>query len=256
MTSKSIVIAITAIFLITERANAFVFTDLVAKVQRVQMMRQTSQYIGQIENYRQEFLKYQQQFDRYFASFSRVYRHLAPSDWINFSSVSWPKLKDHFITLWKTFDEEAWQTQVLALRTSPQYSSNPDYRTYADNLIALSEDQISHLKMEEAHLIELQNRDAEHFKALERFKATNAALVVGTDQAGSEIALSQQLALTNAILIEMASIQAETKVVEQRLLTDQKEQRNLIMKMKQLEIEAQKNDLRNFDQLLTITGSN
>ena len=73
------------------------------------------------------------------------------------------------------------------------------------------------------------------------------------DQVGNEIALSQQIALTNAILIELASIQAESKVVEQRLLTDQKEQRNLIMRMKQLEIEAQKGDIRNLDYLQSIT---
>ncbi len=253
MRAKYMISAAAAILLIASQAEAFVFTDLVAKVQRVEMMRQASQYIGQIENYRQEFNKYQQQFDNYFKSFSLVYRHLAPSDWINFSSISWPRLKDHLITLWKTFDETAWQTQVLALRTSPQYSGNPDYRAYADNLIVLSDAQISQLKQEEAHLIELQNQDAEHFKALERFKTTNAALVVGADKQGNEIALSQQLALTNAILIELASIQAETKVVEQRLLTDQKEQRNLIMKMKQLEIEAQNGDLKNLDQLLSIT---
>ena len=256
MTRKFVVLQVAAILLIADQANAFVFTDLVAKAQRIEMMHQASQYIGQIENYRQEFLQYQQEFDRYFKSFGRVYRHLAPSDWINFSSVGWPRLKDHFITLWKTFDEEAWQTQVLALRTSPMYLRNPDYRDYADNLTRLSENQIVQLKMEEANLIELQNRDIDHFKALERFRTTNAALVVGADQEGNEIALSQQIALTNAILIEMASIQAETKVVQQRLLTDQKEERNLIMKMKELEIEAQKGDVKNLDQLVAMTRSN
>ena len=73
---------------------------------------------------------------------------------------------------------------------------------------------------------------------------------------GNEIALSQQIALTNAILIEIASIQAESKVVQQRLLTQQKEARNLIMRMKQLEIEAQKGDLRNLDLLLQRTKTN
>ena len=71
---------------------------------------------------------------------------------------------------------------------------------------------------------------------------------------GSE-SLGQQVALTNAILIELASIQAESKVVEQRLLTQQKEARNLIMRMKQLEIEAQKGDLKNLDVLSQLTRS-
>ena len=34
---------------IADRANAFIFTDLVAKVQRIEMIRQASQYIQQIE---------------------------------------------------------------------------------------------------------------------------------------------------------------------------------------------------------------
>jgi hypothetical protein len=42
-------------------------------------------------------------------------------------------------------------------------------------------------------------------------------------------------------------------VIEQRLLTDQKEQRNLIMRMKQLEIEAQNGDNKNLDYLQSIT---
>ena len=112
---------------------------------------------------------------------------------------------------------------------------------------------MAQLKQEEAHLIELQKQDLRHHEDLERFKSRNAALVLGDDEVGNEIALSQQIALTNAILIEIASIQAETKLVEQRLLTEQKEQRNLIMRMKQLEIEAQNGDLRNLDYLPALT---
>jgi len=59
----------------------------------------------------------------------------------------------------------------------------------------------------------------------------------------------------NSILIEIASIQAEQKVVQQRLLTDQKEARNLIMKMKQLEIDAQRGSIRSIDQLSELTRS-
>ena len=88
---------------------------------------------------------------------------------------------------------------------------------------------------------------------MQRFKARNGGLVLGEDTEGNEIALSQQIALTNAILIEVAAIQAEQKVVQQRLLTQQKEARNLIMKMKQLEIQAQPGDVRNLDQLLELT---
>ena len=241
------------ILFVTNRADAFIFTDLVAKIQRIEMIRQASSTIQQLNNYRNEFNKYKTQFDGYFKSFHLVYRRLSQADWKDFIPTNWNLLKDHFITIWQTFDESAWQAQVLGLRTSPLYSINPDYRAYADNLISLSEEQVGRLKKEEAHLIELQKQDKAHNDDLERFKNRNAALVLGPDQVGNEIALSQQIALTNAILIELASIQSESKVIEQRLLTDQKEQRNLIMRMKQLEIEAQNGDNRNLDYLQSIT---
>jgi hypothetical protein len=250
---RNMLFAVLLLFFITNRANAFVFTDIVAKVQRIQMIAQASQYIQQLNNYRQEFEKYKTEFDKYYKSFHVVYRRLSQADWKDFVPTNWNRLKDHFITIWKTFDEAAWQAQVLGLRTSPLYSINPDYRAYADNLIALSEEQVDRLKKEEANLLELQKQDKEHNDDLERFKARNAALALGPDQVGNEIALSQQIALTNAILIEMASIQAETKVIEQRLLTDQKEQRNLIMRMKQLEIEAESGDIKNLDYINSIT---
>lgn len=250
---KSMFIAALFLLCVAGEAKAFVFTDLVAKVQRIQMIAQASQYIQQINNYRQEFDKYKKEFDNYFKSFHLVYRRLSQADWRDFVPANWNRLKDHFITIWRTFDEAAWQAQVLGLRTSPLYSINPDYREYADNLISLSEEQVDRLKKEEVDLLELQKQDKEHNDDLERFKSRNAALTLGPDQVGNEIALSQQIALTNAILIELASIQAESKVIEQRLLTDQKEQRNLIMRMKQLEMEAENGDTRNFDYINSIT---
>ena len=241
------------VLLIPCRADAFIFTDLVAKVQRITMISQAAKHLDQINSYRKEFDKYKTEFDKYYQTFHRVYRRLSSADWRDFTPSNWARLEDHLITIWKTFDEQAWQTQVLALRTSPLYSNNPDYQEYADKLVKLSEDQVTQLKREEAHLIELQAQDAAHHEALQRFKSRNAALALGADTEGNEIALGQQVALTNAILIELASIQAESKVVEQRLLTQQKEARNLIMRMKQLEIEAQKGDLKNLDLLSQLT---
>lgn len=250
---KNMLFAALLILFVTNRADAFVFTDLVAKVQRIQMIQQAASYIRQINNYRNEFDRYKTQFDNYFKSFHLVYRRLSQADWRDFIPTNWERLRDHYITIWQTFDEAAWQAQVLGLRTSPLYSINPDYRQYADNLIRLSEEQVDRLKREEAHLVELQRQDRVHNDDLERFKNRNATLVLGVDQMGNEIALSHQIALTNAILIELASIQAESKLIEQRLLTEQKEQRNLIMRMKQLEIEAQNGDARNVEYLQAIT---
>ena len=250
---KCALIAVLFVLFAGHEAKAFVFTDVVAKVQRIEMIRQAAEYIRQINNYRNEFDRYKREFDNYFNSFHLVYRRLSQADWRDFIPTNWNRLRDHYITIWRTFDEAAWQSQILGLRTSSLYSINPDYRAYADNLIGLSEEQVDRLKKEEADLIELQKQDKEHNDDLERFKSRNAALTLGPDQVGNEIALSQQIALTNAILIELASIQAESKVIEQRLLTDQKEQRNLIMRRKQLEIEAENGDTRNFDYINSIT---
>jgi hypothetical protein len=250
---KGMFVSVLVLLFMASEAKAFIFTDVVAKIQRIQMIAQAVQYIQQLDNYRKEFDKYKSQFDSYFKSFHLVYRRLSHADWSDFIPTRWDRLKDHFITLWKTFDEAAWQAQVLGLRTSPLYSINPDYQAYAEQLISLSEEQVTRLKQEEAHLIQLQEQDKSHSEDLDRFRSRNAALALGSDQMGNEIALSQQIALTNAILIEMASIQAETKVIEQRLLTDQKEQRNLIMRMKQLEIEAQQDDTKNLDYIKSIT---
>ena len=241
------------VVLTANQAHAFIFTDVVAHAQRVLMMGQAAQYIQQINTYRTEFDKYRAIFDDYFKSFHVVYRRLSSADWIDFVPTNWILLKDHFITMWRTFDEGAWQSQVLALKTTPLYSINPDYQTYADSLISLSDEQVAQLKREEAHLIELQKQDLKHHEDLEKFKLRNESLTLGEDKVGNEIALSQQIALTNAILIELASIQTEIKVVEQRLLTDQKEQRNLITRMKQLEVDAQAGDVKNLDILQSLT---
>ena len=237
------------------RAQAFIFTDLLAKVQRIAMMAQVAEQIQKIDDYRKEFDKYHVQFNKYFVNFQRIYRRLSSGDWRDFTPSEWARLKDHVIAIWKTFDQAAYDAQVLSLRISPLYERSPEFRAYADELIGLSEGLVTQLKREEAHLMELQSQDASHAEALERFKGRNAGLVLGEDTPGNEIALSQQIALMNSILIEIASIQAEQKVVQQRLLTDQKEARNLIMRMKQLEIDAQRGSIRNIDQLSELTRS-
>jgi hypothetical protein len=241
------------LFGLTGQAQAFVFTDVAALAQRASQFIQTSAHYKTFLTYKDEFDKYKLQFDKYFKNFRQIYRRLASGDWQDFTPSDWARLRDHVIGIWKTFDQAAYDTQVLSLTTNPLYMRSPEYKAYADNLIQLSEQQVEQLKHEEAHLLELQAQDLAHHEALQRFKARNGSLVLGEDTEGNEIALSQQIALTNAILIEVAAIQAEQKVVQQRLLTQQKESRNLIMKMKQLEIQTQPGDTRNLDQLLELT---
>ena len=95
----------TLVLLITaNQAHAFIFTDLIAKVQRVEMMLQANQYIDQINTYRQEFDKYKKVFDQYYKTFHIVYSRLSSADLNDFNPMNWSRLKDHFITIWKTFD--------------------------------------------------------------------------------------------------------------------------------------------------------
>jgi hypothetical protein len=242
---KGILIAAFMFLFVPHRAHAFLFTDMVAYGQRIIQIANQAQQIMQMTNYLNEFNKYKTQFDTYFSTFQTVYRRLNPSDWQYYVTSDWALLNNHLIKFWRTFDQNAWQEQVLGLQTTPQYQTNPDYRAYADGLIRLSEDQVTRLKQEEAHLIDLEKQDKEHRDALLRYKAQNQALITGPAKPGDEVFLPQLTALTNSILIESAEIQAETKVVEQRLLTDQKEQRNLITRMKQLETAAQQGDSQN-----------
>jgi hypothetical protein len=240
-------------FAFTGNAQAFIFTDVVAKIQRIAMMEQFGRQIEQMDKYQAEFDKYHAQFNSYYVTFQRIYRHLSSAAWRDFTPSDWARLKDHVITIWKTFDQAAYEAQVFSLTTNPLYQRSPEFKEYADQLIRLSDDLVTQLKKEEAHLIELQTQDANHAVVLERFKSRNAGLVLGEDTPGNEIALSQQIALMNSILIEIATIQAEQKVVQQRLLTQQKEARNLIMKMKQLEIEGQRGNIHNIEQLRELT---
>jgi hypothetical protein len=244
---------VVVVLICSSNAHAFVFTDLVAKVQRIVMIGHATKHLEEFQKYQGEFDYYKKEFDKYFVNFKRVYRRLSPSDWKDFTPANWGHLYDHVIGIWKTFDPVAYDTQVAALKLSPLYTWSAEYKDYVDRLVTLSDQQVDHLKKEEAHLMMLQAQDAAHHDALERFKSRNAGLVMGEDSPGNEVALTQQVALLNAILIEIASIQAETKVVQQRLLTQQQEARNLIMRMKQLEIESQKGDSKNLEQLLQLT---
>lgn len=215
------------------QANAFIFVDLVAKVQRITMISQAAKHIQDFEKYMDEFDQYKRAFDGYYSRFRYIYSRLSPGEWRNFTPSEWARLKDHLIGIWKTFDEVAYDAQVLSLTGNPLYARSPEYKEYADRLIQLSEQQMVQLKKEEAHLLELQSMDGQHQAALERFKSQNASLALNLDHVeDAEVALGQQIALLNSILIEIATIQTEQKVVQQRLLTQQKENRNLIMKMK------------------------
>ena len=130
---KKIPVAAIPIFLFfTSSAEAFIFTDTAALAQRAAHFLQTHAHYQMFLTYKGEFDKYKVEFDRYFQNFRRIYRRLSSLDWEDFNPSDWDRLQDHFITIWKTFDQLAYETQVIALRTNPLYERSPEYRDYAD----------------------------------------------------------------------------------------------------------------------------
>ena len=115
-------------FALTGNAHAFIFTDIVAKIQRIAMMDQFARQIEQMDKYQAEFDKYHAQFDNYYVTFQRIYRHLSSADWRDFTPSEWPRLRDHLITIWKTFDQGAYEAQVFSLTTNPLYVARPSSR--------------------------------------------------------------------------------------------------------------------------------
>ena len=73
------------LFSLAGEAHAFIFVDLVAKVQRVVMISQAAKQIEEFEKYKDEFDAYNLQFDKYFTNFKRVLRRLPPGDWHDFT---------------------------------------------------------------------------------------------------------------------------------------------------------------------------
>src|SRR5437867_10834480 len=111
------------VLLIPCRADAFIFTDLVAKVQRIKMIAQAGKQLEQIDSYRKEVDKYKTEFDKYYQNFRRIYRRLSSPDWRDFTPSNWARREDHLSTICKAVEEQEWQTQVLALTTDPLYST-------------------------------------------------------------------------------------------------------------------------------------
>ena len=98
------------VLICSSKAHAFVFTDLVAKVQRIVMIGHATKHLEEFQKHQGEFDYYKKEFDKYFVNFKRVYRRLSPSDWRDFSPANWGHLYDHVIGIWKTFDLVVYDT--------------------------------------------------------------------------------------------------------------------------------------------------
>ena len=252
---------------LTNSARAFVFSDVAALAQRASQFIQTASHYAQsvnhytasISHYAQfmgyvtQFNQYRTAFENYYNNFRSVYRRMSSTSYyrdFDVSNWNWSRLDNHLLRTWRTVNQSTWQAQTLALRASRLYESNPLYRRYADRLIELSEEQVESMRKEEALMRELEERSAERRETLARLRNTNADLSTGDD----EISAGQQAALTNSILLELAAIQVETSILEQRLRASQQDQQNLIARMKQLELEARESDSLNLEHIISNTS--
>ena len=250
----------------TNSARAFIFSDVAALGQRALQFVQTAahytqsahhytastSHYAQFMGYVTQFNQYRSAFENYYNNFRSVYGRMSSASYyrdFDVSNWNWTRLDNHLLRTWRTVNQSTWQAQALALRASRLYESSPLYRRYAERLIELSEEHVENMMKEEALMRDLEQRSAERRDTLERFRNTNAGLSTGSD----EISAGQQAALTNSILLELAAIQVETSVIEQRLRAAQQDQQNLIAQMKQLELEARESDALNLEHIISKT---
>jgi hypothetical protein len=257
---KTFIKAVLCLLMFAFSANsvfAFAFTDISALAQRVAKFSQdASQYVQQNSHFAQfmryvtEFNNYRNQFESYQRTFERVYRKIDSGYYarnFNVSDWDWTRLDDHLLRVWKTVNQALWDAQVLTVRASRLYDTNPAYRRYADRVIQLGNEKIENMKKEEALSIDLERRGQERRQAIEELRATNEDLA-GQDNNGAHLQ-----ALNNQILLELAAIQAEANVIERQRMRNSQELQNLNMEMERLISESQANEAEAWDFILNTT---
>ena len=134
---KRLVIAAALIlFGLTERADAFIFTDTAALAQRASQFIQTAAHYKTFLTYKDEFDKYKLEFEKYFKNFRQIYRRLSSGDWQDFTPSDWARLRSRHRNL-KTLTRRPMTPRCC--RSQPIfYTRSPEYKAYADNLIHLS----------------------------------------------------------------------------------------------------------------------
>jgi hypothetical protein len=234
-----------------------VFSDVGALAQRVAKFSQdAAQYVQQNSHFAQfikyvsEFNSYRKQFEAYQNTFNQVYRKIDSGYYVknfNVSDWDWTRLDDHILRTWRTVNQALWDAQVLTIRTSRLYDTNPAYRRYADRVIQLGNEKIENIKKEEALAENLEKRGVERRQAIAKLRNTNA------DLAGQENSGAHLQALQNQILLELAALQAESGVIEQQRMRNAQELQNLAMEMERLMSEAQANEAEAWDFILNTT---
>ena len=123
-------------------AQAFVFSDIPAQIQRaIEFLKTTQGRVEDVTHYkkfvdhakefnklRNEFTAYQQQFDRMYKNISRGTYASA----FNVTKWDWTKLDQHIINSYQAWDRAWYDAQMMLVRTSRMYQNNPIYRRFVD----------------------------------------------------------------------------------------------------------------------------
>jgi len=243
--------------LLTNSASAFVFSDVAALAQRATQFVQTARhYVNSIEQlnsfigYVREFNDYRRQFESYQRMLESVHRKIDSGYYtrnFNVSNWNWTRLDDHILRAWRSVDRAFLDAQMLTIRSSRLYETNPAYRRYADRVMQRAEERVQ-AQEREARLIEdLENRLMQSREDLQKLLETNQEI------AGMDNSASHQAALTNQILLVQARMQAETALLEQRKVRENQEMEALALEFERLMVEAQQNDSQNIDFIFNTT---
>jgi hypothetical protein len=192
---------------------------------------------------------YRRQFEQYQNQYRRITSGRYLQDF-NVSNWDWMRLDDHILRTWRSWNQAHWDIQMMGLRASRLIENNPAFRIYVDRIEALGREKQESLKKEEALTRELEKRLQDRRDALEKLQTTNQNLAVGSS---GEMDTGALQALNNRILLELAAIQVESHVIEQRRLAKEIELNNIMMEIKNIEAEARRSDGQNLDTILKTT---
>jgi len=245
------ILCLTIFIFLATPAQAFIFSDVAALAQRVaQYLQHAQQYVAsathysEVVRYAQDFNQFRNQFNTYWITYNRIHRRITSGQYTNAFDVTkwdWTRLDDHILRTWRSYNRAFWDAQQLALMTNQLIVTNPAYRAYTQNLIALKEDKIEKLQQNEALLNVLAQQNSDSRNQLISLEAKNKELT--TDLGGSTDPLdaAQLQSLNNLIMLEQTAIlarEAEIRILERK---QQEEAQAINEQLKDLERELKQN---------------
>lgn len=248
---------------LTMPARAFVFSDVPAFGQRVAAdLKRAAEWLSttthykQVVDYAKEFNQYRNQFDSYWKTFNRIYSRVGSGAYTSDFDVTkwdWTRLDDHILRTWRSYNQAAWDAQILALHTSRLMETNPAYRRYVESLETLAREKAESLKKEEADMLVIEGELKQHIETLDKLKATNEKLTTTQGSGTEPIDAAQLQSLNNLIALEQAAIQIKSNLLEQRRRDAEKANTNFLAEIQRLEIEARQGDERNIEHIINFT---